>query len=120
MIVIGPYRAFVININDLKSATEGRPCIHTRDDHNERETHFPFLPANLVCLKIFFALSCALFALDLRIWRDLACVKSSKSMAEAVPFIDFYDLQQISDCSWGRQKSKYESHLTKIEVRQRP
>jgi hypothetical protein len=63
MVVIGPYRALIININDLKSATEGRPCIRTRENHNERETHFLYRPANLGSLKIFFALSRALLAL---------------------------------------------------------
>jgi hypothetical protein len=120
MVVIGPYRALIINVNDLKSATEGRPCIRTRENHNERETHFLYRPANLRSLKIFFAL-CALFALGSRIWRYLVCVKSSKSMAEAVAFIELYlDALETSDCSLGRQTSKYECHLTKVEVHQTP
>jgi hypothetical protein len=90
MIVIGPYRALIININDLKSATEGFPCIRTREHHNERETHFLYRPANLGSLKIIFAPSCALFAPGSRIWRYLACVKSNNKMAEAVAFIEFY------------------------------
>lgn len=90
MIVIGPDRALIININDLKSATEGCPCIRTREHHNERETHFLYRPANLGSLKINFAPSYALFALGSRIWRYLTCVNSSKKMAEAVAFVEFY------------------------------
>jgi hypothetical protein len=39
MVVIGPYRALIININDLKSASDGCPCIGTREHRNEGETH---------------------------------------------------------------------------------
>jgi hypothetical protein len=67
MVVKGPYRALIIDINDFKSATEGCPCIGTREHHNEREVHFLYRPANLESLKLFFAPSCALFALGSRI-----------------------------------------------------
>ena len=53
MVVIGPYGALIVNINDLKSATEGNSCICTREHHNERETHFLYRPANPGSLKIF-------------------------------------------------------------------
>jgi hypothetical protein len=50
MVVIGPYRALTIDINDLKSAAEGCPCIGTGEHHNEGEPHFLDLSANVESL----------------------------------------------------------------------
>jgi hypothetical protein len=92
MVVIGPYHALIVDINDLKSATERSPCIGTREHYNEGETHFLDPPANVESLKRVVASSYALVCLGSRIWRGLACVKSSKKVAEPMALIDSHEI----------------------------
>jgi hypothetical protein len=88
---------------------------HSRALQWERNA-FSWSPANVESLKRVVASPYALVCLGSRIWRDLACVKSSKKVAESMALIDSHEIIWKSRIARQGGKWRNVSRLTKIEV----